>query len=118
MTAKTLSENIFKTEMKTMDNFISRGQLSRNYYMTIEEELYLVSNCCDRLMRPIFSEKVSPQGEQKLNQWDRIKKAQADQRLRYLYQGKKQYKADIAQLKKDTVRKGKVSKRALLELVK
>lgn len=59
---------------------VDGARLSRKRFQTIPAGLYLVSNCCNRFMEPVFAETVSSADERDV-QWQRIVAARADQRL-------------------------------------
>jgi len=67
-----------------------RHKLTRKYFMSLTEGLYLVSNPMYNSMQPFFAEKVAPLNLRK-DQWDRIKNVNADQRLCNVFESKKEY---------------------------
>ena len=59
---------------------IESGKLTKKFFMGLPEKVFLVSNCYEDAIRPIFSEHVAAPGVPRQMQWEKIKSAYADQR--------------------------------------
>lgn len=70
------------------------GRLTKKFLMGLPEGLYLVSNMILGPDKSIFSEKVAPLSERE-EQWKRIAKVGADQRLCYVYRTEDDYQAHL-----------------------
>jgi hypothetical protein len=66
-----------------------RGRLTKKFFLQVPTGLYLVSNC-STFDRPIFEEKIL-HNKNREDQWKRILKSEADQRLCYIFKNKKDH---------------------------
>lgn len=75
-------------------------KLTKKFYMQLPEGLYLVSNTYKNQMQSIFEEETSPPAE-RIQQWGRIVRAGADQRLCRVFQNKEEYVGWLGQANYD-----------------
>ena len=73
-----------------------RSKLTKKFYLQIPAGLYLVSNLGWAPGKPIFEEKVVRQSDRE-NQWERILKCGADQRLCLIFANKKDHEKWVKQ---------------------
>ncbi len=69
---------------------VLKGKLTKKKFMELPEGAYLASNCCHPNRSPIFAETVVSL-EARVEQWKRIKKSMADQRLAYVHENVEAY---------------------------
>ncbi len=81
-----------------------RCRLTKKFFLLIPTGLYLSSNCWT-FDRPIFEEKIL-HNKNREDQWERILKCRADQRLCNIFENKKDHEKWFKQIEtKETVRK-------------
>jgi len=73
-------------------------KLTRKFFMSLPEGVYVVSNCCDALgpgrATPVFHEYVARR-EERPAQWDQIRAVGADQRLCDIYRSVEDCKNEL-----------------------
>jgi hypothetical protein len=72
------------------------GKLTKKFFLQIPTGLYLVSSIGWAPNRPIFEEKVL-HNKNREDQWERILKCRADQRLCYIFENKKDHEKWLKQ---------------------
>ena len=67
---------------------IKRGKFTKKFLMDLPDDVFLMSNRLNDKYEPVFAEKVMPLSK-RIDQWQRIKEASADQRLCHVFKTEK-----------------------------
>lgn len=70
----------------------TRGKLSKQFLMDLDEGSYITSNCHVSKYQPVFAEKAAPMKGRE-DQWRRAVSVGADQRICYVFKTEDDYRA-------------------------
>jgi hypothetical protein len=94
-----------------------RGKLTKKFLKELPEGLFLVSNLTDKNMNAVFAEAVSPQSARD-DQWKRIVRAEAAQRLCHVFSNEQDYIEWLAPIIKQAQKSKRRKGKTFLRLVK